>query len=89
MTLTSELLRDMIKVNPSTKFWVRILNGSAVRALTDRQTHTQTGPILYPSTIDAGANNGRNQGEDQEEGRVLSQFPLEMLCCVRYQNFCM
>ncbi len=51
MTLTSELVRDMVKVNPSTKFWVRMFNGSVARALTDRHTDTQTGPILYPRPL--------------------------------------
>ena len=35
MTLTFELVRDIVKVNPSAKFWVRTWNGSGVRALTD------------------------------------------------------
>ncbi len=53
MTLTFELIWDIIKVNASTKFRVCTSNGSAVRALTDRQTHThtQTGPILYPRPL--------------------------------------
>ncbi len=53
MTLTFELIRDIIKVNASTKFRVCMSNGSAMRALTDRQTHThtQTGPILYPRPL--------------------------------------
>ncbi len=53
MTLTFEPIRDIIKVNASTKFRVCMSNGSAVRALTNRQTdtHTQTGPILYPGPL--------------------------------------
>ena len=53
MTLTFELIRDIIKVNASIKYWVCMSNGSAMRALTDRQTdtHTQTGPILYPPPL--------------------------------------
>ena len=39
MTLTFQLIRDMVKVNLSTKFWVRMSNGSAGRALTNRHTH--------------------------------------------------
>ncbi len=39
MTLTFKLIRDIIKVNPSTKFWVRMSNSSTVRALTDRHSH--------------------------------------------------
>ena len=51
MTLTFELIWDIVKVNPSTKFGIRTFNGSAGRALTDRQTHTQTGPIPYPRSL--------------------------------------
>ncbi len=43
-------------VNASTKFWASTSNGSAVRALTDRQTdrHTHTdGTDSIPSTADA------------------------------------
>ncbi len=55
MTLTFELIQDIVKVNPSTKFWVRIFNGSAGRALTNEHTHTQThGTDFIPSTADAG-----------------------------------
>ena len=46
MTLTFELVQDIIKVNPCTKFHDRTPNGSAVRALTDRHTDTQTAPFL-------------------------------------------
>ena len=49
LTLTFKLIRDIVKVNPSIKFWVRTFNGSARRALTD--THTQTGPIPYPRPL--------------------------------------
>ena len=52
MTLTFELIRDIIMVNTCTKYWVRRSNGLDVRELTDAHTHThtdrQTGPILYP-----------------------------------------
>ncbi len=51
MTLTLELIRDIIKVHPSTKFKVCMSNGSAGRALTDRHTDAQTGPILYPRPL--------------------------------------
>ncbi len=51
MTLTFELIRDIVTVNPSTKFRVRMSNGSAVRALTDGQTDGLTGPILYPRPL--------------------------------------
>ncbi len=55
MTLTFELIRDIVKVNPSTKFRVRTLNGFAGRVLTDGQTDRwtdgQTGPILYPRPL--------------------------------------
>ncbi len=54
--MTFELIQDIGKVNPCTKSWVSASNGSIVRALTNRHTHTQThrhtdaqtGPILYP-----------------------------------------
>ncbi len=55
MTLTFEVIRDIIKVNASTKFRDRMSNGSAGRALTDEHTHTQThrrtGPIPYPQPL--------------------------------------
>ncbi len=59
MTLTFELVRDIIQGNVPAKFQVRSSNGSTMRALTDRQTdrhtdtqtHTQTGPILYPRPL--------------------------------------
>ncbi len=54
MTLTFELIRDIIKVNASTKFWVSASNASTVRALTDRQTD---GTDSIPSTADVEGNN--------------------------------
>ena len=42
LALTFKLIRDIIKVNASTKFWVSTSNGSAVSALTYRQTHIHT-----------------------------------------------
>ncbi len=61
MTLTFELIREMVEIHLSTKFWVRISNGSDVRVLTDTQTHTQTdGTDFIPSTADAG---GKNEAE--------------------------
>ena len=51
MTLTFELIQDIVKVNACTKFWVRTSNGSAVRELIDAHTHRQTGPILYPRPL--------------------------------------
>ncbi len=61
MTLTFELVQDIIKVNPCTKFHDGTSNGSAVRALTDRQTDTHThrhtdGSVFITSTADAGGN---------------------------------
>ena len=41
MTLTFELIRDIVKVNPSTKSGVCTFNGSAGKALTDEHTDTQ------------------------------------------------
>ena len=38
MTLTIGLMRDVIKVNPYTRFWVPRSNSSAVRVLADGQT---------------------------------------------------
>ena len=47
----------MLKVHVCTKFWVRTSNGSAVRALTEGETHIQTdGTDFKPSTADAGGN---------------------------------
>ena len=65
MSLTLELIRDIVNVDLSKKFWVRMSHGSPVRALTNRQTHTQmhtqthrTGFI--PSTADAGGEKALN-----------------------------
>ena len=65
MTLTFELIWDIIKVNPSTKFWVRTSNGSVVRVLNYRQTDTHTrthsdGTDFMPSTADMGGKNRAN-----------------------------
>ena len=54
-----ELVRDIIKVNPCTKFHDHTSNRSAVRALTNRHTdthtHTQTDDTVFiTSTADAG-----------------------------------
>ncbi len=46
MTFTIKLIQDTTKVNRCTKFRDHTSNSSAVRALTDRQTHTRTGPFL-------------------------------------------
>ncbi len=46
MTLTSKFVRDIIDVKPCTKFVDHMLNGSAVRVLTDTNTDTQTAPFL-------------------------------------------
>ncbi len=59
MTLTLELIRDIAKVDLSTKFWVRTSHDSPVRALTNRQTHRRTDAQTHrtdfiPSTADAG-----------------------------------
>ncbi len=62
MTLTFELVREIIKVNPCVKFCDHTPNGSAVRALTDRHTDTHThtdGSVFITSTADAGGNNER------------------------------
>ncbi len=74
MTLTFELIRDIVKVNTSTKFRVCMSNGSAVRALTNRHTHTRTdgrtdtqtdGTDFIPSTAYAGGNNVRLNEHDK------------------------
>ncbi len=58
MTLTFELIQDIIMVNTCTKYWVRRSNGLDVRELTDAHTHTQTdGTDFIPSTADAGGKN--------------------------------
>ena len=46
MTFIIEFFQNIIKVNPCTKFRDHTSNRSAVRALTDRQTHRRTGPFL-------------------------------------------
>ena len=54
LTLTFELGLDLIKVNPHTKFRDPRSNGSAVRALTNRHTDSQTdGTDFIPSTAEA------------------------------------
>ncbi len=62
MTLTIKVIRDIIKVNPCAKFRDPRSNGSAVRELTNWQTHrhtdTQTdGTDFIPSTANAGGKN--------------------------------
>ena len=51
MTLTIELVREVIKVNPCAKFHDHMPNGSALRVLTDKQAHTQTAPFLKPRPL--------------------------------------
>ena len=50
-TLTFKLIRDIVMVNVHAELQVHISNSSAVRALTDGQTDTQAGPILYPRPL--------------------------------------
>ncbi len=62
MTLITELVRDITKDNPCTKFCDHRSNGSAMRVLThwqtDRQGDRQTdGTISITSTADAGGKN--------------------------------
>ncbi len=64
MTLTFELVRDIVKMNPCAKFWVHTLNCSAVRALTNKQTD---GTDFMPSTADAGGT---------REGMTMLNFPF-------------
>ncbi len=56
MTLTIELIQDIIKVNPCTKFCVDMSNGSVVRVPTHRHTHRRDS-FYNLSTADAGGNN--------------------------------
>ncbi len=52
LTLTFELIRDIIKVNnPHTKFQVPMSNDLAGRVLNNWQMDTQIGPILYPRPL--------------------------------------
>ncbi len=58
MTLPIELDLDLVPVDFHVKFYVRTLNGSVMRAQTDRQTHTRTnGSDSMTSTADAGGKN--------------------------------
>ena len=62
MTLTFELVRDIIIGNVPAKFQVRSSSGLTLRALTDRQTHGHTDTHtdetdFIPSTADAGGKN--------------------------------
>ena len=62
MTFIIELIQDMIKVNPCTKFCDHTTHGSAVRALTDRQTDTHTdGTVFITSTADAEGKNALHE----------------------------
>ena len=57
LTLTIELVQEVLKVNPCTKFWDHMLNGLAARVLTHWHTHTTTdGSVFITSTADAGGN---------------------------------
>ena len=59
LTLTIELIEDIIKVNPCTKFRDPMSNGSAVRALTHGHTHTHKHTdktVSITSTADSGGN---------------------------------
>ena len=62
MTLAFEPIRDIVNLNPYTKFWVNTSHGSVGRALTDTQTDTQTdGTDFIPSTADAGGKNKKKR----------------------------
>ena len=79
MTLTIELIQDIIKGNPHTKLWVGRSHGSAVRALADGQTAWQTnGTDFIPSTADEG---GKNKPYLRDVLMNLSKF-LFTLCDV-------
>ncbi len=51
MTLTIELGQDIVVTHPHTKNRVHTSKGSVMRVLKDRQTDTQTGPILLPRPL--------------------------------------
>ena len=51
MILTTERDQDIVQVDLHLKFYVQMSDGSAKRALTDAQTHTQTGLILLPQPL--------------------------------------
>ncbi len=58
ITLTSELIQDIPKANPCTRFHDHNSNSSVMRGLTDRHTATWTiGTIFVTSTTDAGGKN--------------------------------
>ncbi len=79
MTLTNELIRDVVTVNPCTKFHDHTPNGSAVRALTDRHTHTHTdSSVFITSTADAGGNNCSFSGKDLTD--VVLGHEIEGVC---------
>ena len=51
MTLLIKLDLDILYIHLPAKIHVSMLNGLAPRALNDRQTDTQTGPMLYPRQL--------------------------------------
>ncbi len=56
-TLTIEIVQAIIKVNHCTKFRDPMSNGSAMRGLTEGQTHLQTrGTVFITSTTYTGGN---------------------------------
>ncbi len=52
MTLTLKLVQDIVKIHPHTNFHIRMSNCSAVRALTDGQTHRWTDRRVRFYTLD-------------------------------------
>ncbi len=75
MTLTFNLIRDVIKVDASNKIWVSALNGSPVRALTDRQTmYSGYGTFIIP-----GDNFGTVVGEDSTPYVILTLWTVNGL----------
>ncbi len=51
-------IREMVRIHPSSKFWVRTSNGSVVRSLIDEHTDTHT---HTPTGLDVGGNDNKEQ----------------------------
>ena len=60
MTLTFELIREMVKIHSSTKLWVHTPTCSGMRGLTGTHTHRQSVTDLIPLTVAVGGKNKKN-----------------------------
>ncbi len=68
LTLSITLVQDIVQIHPSNNFCVRMSNGLAVRASTDRRTEGQMdGTENITSTADAGGKNDKDQNKTQNE----------------------